>query len=211
VEFCYDLRGAKHTVQLEPQPDGTYIAQIAGRVYRVQLQSAHAGRLDFTVDGRRYEAFTGRQQGSNLELNRRYVALTGSATSGEPRETRHYIFESVQCRPAGGAKTESEFTPVVTTSMRHDVEADRPHRRGAAIHRGSLEAHMPGQVVQLMVAEGDWVTTGQPLLVLEAMKMATRVVAPVNGRVSRLLVQEGDTVERGQHLVEVEPAAEPRP
>jgi biotin carboxyl carrier protein len=191
VEFCYLIRGIEHSVHLEPLPDGTYIARIADRVYRVQLQSAQAGRLDFRIDGRRYEAFSGCQQLADLGLNRRYVALIGSATSGEPRETRHY-----------------ELTPVVPLDAHHDGKVDLSHRRGGAIHQGSLEAHMPGQVSQVMVSAGDRVASGQPLLVLEAMKMSTRVVAPMKGRISRLLVREGDTVERGQRLVEVEPTAE---
>ena len=66
-----------------------------------------------------------------------------------------------------------------------------------------LTAPMPGQVRAVNVAEGESVTKGQTLLVLEAMKMEIRVAAPRDGVVGKLLVQQGQTVEREQVLVEI--------
>jgi biotin carboxyl carrier protein len=63
---------------------------------------------------------------------------------------------------------------------------------------------MPGQVVNVLVSEGDSVERGQTLLVLEAMKMEIRVAAPAAGRVKRLLTEKGQIVERGQRLAEIE-------
>ena len=78
--------------------------------------------------------------------------------------------------------------------------------RGAAGRAGggALTAQMPGQVMEVFVSEGERVAEGQPLLLLEAMKMEMRVVAPAAGTVTRLLVQAGQAVERGQQLAEVE-------
>ena len=53
---------------------------------------------------------------------------------------------------------------------------------------------MPGKVLELYVHEGDRVSRGQPLLVLEAMKMRNEIVSPSAGRVSRLRVKPGDFV-----------------
>ena len=66
-----------------------------------------------------------------------------------------------------------------------------------------LEAAMPGQVIAVEVKDGDMVTKGQTLVILEAMKMELRVQAPTAGRVQRVLVKTGQVVERGQRLVEV--------
>lgn len=82
------------------------------------------------------------------------------------------------------------------------VRESGPRRAGGSAG-GSLEAQMPGQVRQVLVAEGDAVEAGQPLLILEAMKMEIRVASPQAGIVTRLLVREGETVERGQQLAEV--------
>jgi biotin carboxyl carrier protein len=76
------------------------------------------------------------------------------------------------------------------------------HDNGAA--GGSLEAAMPGQVVAVAVREGDEVTRGQTLVVLEAMKMELRITAPRAGTVRRIHVHPGQVVERGQILAELQ-------
>jgi len=68
---------------------------------------------------------------------------------------------------------------------------------------GSLLAPMPGAVTAVHVAEGDVVQAGQPLLVLEAMKMQHAIAAPDGGVVRSLRVKPGDQVERGAVLVVV--------
>lgn len=69
---------------------------------------------------------------------------------------------------------------------------------------GKLTAPMPGQVRAVSVDEGDRVTKGQTLMVLEAMKMEIRVHAPQDGVVKKLFVKQGQTVEREQTLIEIE-------
>lgn len=70
-------------------------------------------------------------------------------------------------------------------------------------HSGELTAPMPGQVRAVNVSEGDAVTKGQTLMVLEAMKMEIRIQSPSDGMVSKLFVKQGQTVEREQILVEI--------
>ena len=78
-------------------------------------------------------------------------------------------------------------------------------RSGHAHHAaGELTAPMPGQVRAVNVSEGDAVTKGQTLLVLEAMKMEIRVQAPFDGVVQSLTVKVGQTVEREQILVKMD-------
>ena len=68
---------------------------------------------------------------------------------------------------------------------------------------GELTAPMPGQVRAVNVSEGDVVTKGQTLIVLEAMKMEMKIQASSDGTVSKLFVKQGETVEREQMLIEV--------
>jgi biotin carboxyl carrier protein len=77
--------------------------------------------------------------------------------------------------------------------------------RGHAGHHaaGELTAPMPGQVRAVNVSEGDAVTKGQTLLVLEAMKMEIRIHAPQDGVVKKLFVKQDQTVDREQMLIEV--------
>ena len=77
--------------------------------------------------------------------------------------------------------------------------------RGTHPHTaGELTAPMPGQVRAVNVSEGDNVTKGQTLLLLEAMKMEIRVQAPRDSVVKKLFVEQGQTVERDQVLIEVD-------
>jgi len=70
-------------------------------------------------------------------------------------------------------------------------------------HSGELTAPMPGQVRAVNVSEGDTVTKGQTLMVLEAMKMEMKIQAPMDGTIGKLFVKQGETVEREQMLIEV--------
>jgi acetyl/propionyl-CoA carboxylase alpha subunit len=71
-------------------------------------------------------------------------------------------------------------------------------------HASELAAPMPGLVRAVNVTEGDMVTKGQTLLLLEAMKMEIRIQAPRDAIVRKLFVKQGQTVEREQVLIEVE-------
>jgi pyruvate carboxylase subunit B len=65
---------------------------------------------------------------------------------------------------------------------------------------------MPGIVVQLLVQPGDAVEKGQPLLVLEAMKMQNEIAAPSDGSVKAVHVAEKQAVGSGEKLVTLEGA-----
>jgi biotin carboxyl carrier protein len=80
----------------------------------------------------------------------------------------------------------------------------RQGRHGDHHAAGELTAPMPGQVRAVNVSEGDTVTKGQTLLVLEAMKMEIRIHAPQDGTVKKLSVKQGQTVEREQILIDIE-------
>ncbi len=84
------------------------------------------------------------------------------------------------------------------------VNADSAH--SVAHHPvGSLAATLPGVVVAVHVAEGEHVSAGQSLLVVEAMKMEHSICAPRSGAVAAVHVQVGDRVREGDTLVTLEP------
>ncbi|SJM37213.1 Acetyl-/propionyl-coenzyme A carboxylase alpha chain [Psychrobacter pasteurii] len=82
------------------------------------------------------------------------------------------------------------------------------HVEGDSQAAGSLKSPMPGQVVAFKVAAGDEVKRGQPLAVIEAMKIEHTINAPADGVVAEFLFAPGDLVADGDELLrlETEPA-----
>lgn len=85
-----------------------------------------------------------------------------------------------------------------------DVAAPAPGARGGD---GRLRAPIPGTVLRLLAAPGESVAAGQPLVILEAMKMQNELRAPRAGLLSRLHVQVGQSVGLNELIAEIgEPA-----
>jgi len=71
-------------------------------------------------------------------------------------------------------------------------------RQGAG---GDVKSVMPGVVVKLLVSAGESIAKGEPLLILEAMKMQNEIQAPIDGTVTAVHVTEGTAVASGAKLV----------
>ncbi len=92
-----------------------------------------------------------------------------------------------------------------------DTTISFARERGTGHHSaadGAILAPMPGKVIALDVAEGDSVTTGQRLMVLEAMKMEHALTAPFDGTVCDLAASVGGQVEVEAMLARIEAAEE---
>jgi biotin carboxyl carrier protein len=66
----------------------------------------------------------------------------------------------------------------------------------------NIKAPMPGLIIDLKIKPGDAVKAGDPLLILEAMKMENILKAPGDGTVKNVKVKKGDSVEKGQVMIE---------
>jgi pyruvate carboxylase subunit B len=76
-------------------------------------------------------------------------------------------------------------------------------KRKSASAPGDVSTTMPGNIVDVLVKEGDTVKAGQAVLITEAMKMETEVQAPIAGTVKAIHVVKGDRVNPGEVLVEI--------
>ncbi len=74
----------------------------------------------------------------------------------------------------------------------------------AATKINDIKAPMPGLVLKINVTEGQQITKGEPVLVLEAMKMENVLKAPADAVVKAIKVQIGNAVEKGQVMVVLE-------
>ncbi|MBI1799974.1 MAG: biotin/lipoyl-binding protein [Candidatus Eisenbacteria bacterium] len=113
--------------------------------------------------------------------------------------TGHFVAE---VSPAGTRR----FVRLDALEFVLDLESGG-RRRGPRSSSGGLEAPMPGVVTRVMVAGGDEVSAGQPLLALEAMKMEHVIRSPRAGTVKSVLARVGEMVAGGRGLVELEPDA----
>jgi 3-methylcrotonyl-CoA carboxylase alpha subunit len=80
------------------------------------------------------------------------------------------------------------------------------HSADGAKEAGGLAAPMPGKVIAFLAKAGDRVTEGQPLAVMEAMKMEHTIAAPRDGTIAELLYAVGDQVSEGGELLRMAPA-----
>ena len=98
----------------------------------------------------------------------------------------------------------------VTQGGRTDVLTPVQAGGGAEVQElgGSVEAPMPGRVIEVCVSAGDAVTAGQKVMVVEAMKMEHALKAPRDGVVASVAVAEGEMVNPGTALVVLEEVGE---
>jgi len=82
--------------------------------------------------------------------------------------------------------------------------ASRGSKRPKASREGHVTSSMPGTIVDILVKAGAKVKAGDPVLVIEAMKMENEVPAPVAGTVKAVNVAKGDSVNPDEALVEIE-------
>ncbi len=79
-----------------------------------------------------------------------------------------------------------------------------PAAPAAAVGAGEkVTAPMPGTILDVKVSNGDSVSKGQVIMILEAMKMENDIVAPCDGSVTSLLAKKGDTVNSGDTLATI--------
>jgi pyruvate carboxylase subunit B len=77
-------------------------------------------------------------------------------------------------------------------------------KRKQASAPGDVSTSMPGNIVEVLVKEGDTVKAGQAVLISEAMKMETEIQSPIAGTVKTVHVAKGDRVNPGEVLIEIE-------
>lgn len=106
-------------------------------------------------------------------------------------------------RDAYWVSTPSAAGPVsVTDPLTHLAAQTRGGKGGR--RSAKVTAYMPGRVVAILAQEGEAVTAGQGIVVLEAMKMQNEIRAEQDGTLARVHVQPGQAVEGGDPLFELE-------
>jgi biotin carboxyl carrier protein len=154
---------------------------INGKEVKVHDYSLKDGNLTFTLEGNQYSYRLVSRSGPELILDdgQRFTAAVGTSNrDGESMviSRGHEAIVSV-----GGKKM----------------------KKGGG-HSGGLTSPMPGKIFKVVKREGEIVTKGETILILEAMKMEHSIRADKDGKVRKILYQESALVQGGVVLVELE-------
>ena len=138
-----------------------------------------------TINGKKYEV--------EVEKLEAYKSLDRNGVAA-PKAPVLPASAPVQ-RPAAPAPAPKAAAPAPAPAAAPAPKAAAP--AGAT----TVEAPMPGKILNIKVSEGQAVKFGETVIVMEAMKMETEIVAPADGTVSKILVKAGDSVDTGAALV----------
>lgn len=165
--------GGEHEVEVKRSGSGALTVAVAGRTYHADVLSRGASNAERLPNG----AF-------NVLLDERVVDLWLEGTAPE--------------------------LGVVTQDQRFYAHAESERMRALGTHDGDggggaglVKSPMPGRVVRVLVAEGDEVVRGAPVVVVEAMKMENELCAERDGKVVKVHVESGTAVDGGAKLVEL--------
>jgi len=152
-----------------------------GRHTKAELRYLRDGRLVLAVNGSPEMPLAFRGAGDTIELQHGEQRI---------RATVYTLGETDHVFTLAGAAA------IVSVDM-------LAHAGDQAGEGGRLTAPMPGKVVSFSVQAGDKVSKGQPLAVMEAMKMEHTIAAPADGTVAELLYAPGDQVGEGAELLKL--------
>jgi 3-methylcrotonyl-CoA carboxylase alpha subunit len=156
--------------------------EAGGTHHEVLLSRHHRGGMTLTVEG---EATEFAVQSSDAETHELFLGTERLRVKTYAQGERVAVFA-----PQGSA---------VLTEV--DLIA---HAGDGPAEGGRLTAPMPGKLVAFLAKAGDSVAKGQPLAVMEAMKMEHTISAPRDGTVAELLFAVGDQVSDGAELLKLE-------
>jgi 3-methylcrotonyl-CoA carboxylase alpha subunit len=111
---------------------------------------------------------------------------------------------TVARRPTADGVDYAVFADGASRTLRLVDPLDVTQYEAVASGEGAVRAPLPGKIIDLRVKAGDKVSKGQPLLVLEAMKMEHTLAAPADGTVKTVRYAVGEQVVEGAELVEFE-------
>jgi biotin carboxyl carrier protein len=177
--------------------DRRFSVKIGAREYVVELGTDDDGRPRVVVDGKARDVELTRVE-DGAWLLRHGLAQTFARVDGDGAKTT----VSLKRGAADVVVVAAEVAEARSASVAALVKSARA---AAASGPLTVKSPMPGRLVKVLVKAGQRVTAGQPVVVVEAMKMENELRAPRAGLVKDVRAAEGAAVESGQDLVTLEP------
>lgn len=128
--------------------------------------------------------FEGKEYGINLESGRdgKYILNYSGANYGVVSNGRSFVMDG------------------------HEIEVALPNRKrnkNQNDHHGAMISPMPGKILKILKSEGETVSKGDAILVMEAMKMEHTIKASADGKIEKIFFKEGDQVQAKVELVKL--------
>ena len=150
------------------------------------VAKANGNTLDSQIEDRCYQVFESMTPGEDL-----FIVLDGQMLRGTAFMSGHNLLVGVN----------GLFFTVTDSQSAQSSQIDQ--------NSGTVQATMTGRVIQILAKPGDQVVKGDPIVVLEAMKMEHSLTAPVTGHVRTLDTNLDQLVEQGLIVATIDP--EPTP
>ena len=159
-----------------------YTLEVGGKPYVIDVQEVTADRYRVEVEGQEYE-----------------VRLSGDEDLTEARISPEIVLarEAAQHLP----QTAPAARPAAPFPAASPPPGPRPSTDGHIV--GALTAPMPGKILSVEVKQGDRVSRGQTVVILEAMKMKNAIKSPYDGVVLEIMVRAEQTVAYGDPLAQL--------
>lgn len=132
-----------------------------------------------------------------------HIKLTGSGHAGEEQRPFYVSVDGIAEEVIVETLSEIEVSGGKSGGKRKSEKSVGTSSRPRPTHEGCVTTAMPGTIVDVKVKAGDKVTAGDPVLVIEAMKMENEIQAPISGVVIAVHIQKGDTVTPDESLLEI--------
>jgi pyruvate carboxylase subunit B len=125
---------------------------------------------------------------NDLQGERYRIKITGGEIQGDARR----ISLEVDGEAEEVLVSDGQSAPVSTTGGRPAPQSS-----------GDITTTMPGLIVEVLVEEGNTIEKGNPLFVIEAMKMQNEIASPVAGTIEKIYISKDDHVEPGETLIAI--------
>jgi len=178
-----------------------YNISLGGRTYRLEITKSSDVPIDLgsAPSHKVKDRWVCRLEGREIAVDAVQISpdVLSLVVDGESFAVRNETAGEGQRLLVGGSRYEVSV---------QDPRSLRSRRRAGLADAGPqrLTASMPGTVVRVLAREGDKISAGQGIIVVEAMKMQNEIRSPKEGVLKRMLAHDGETVNAGHVLAIVE-------
>lgn len=118
-------------------------------------------------------------------------------------DNQSIIIEAIQTEKAIRVSLNQHEYDLTVLNARQKIEAEISGGSDRLATAGEVRAPMPGLILKIEIEKGKLVQTGQPLMIMEAMKMENEIRSQVDGEVAEVLVKENQKVEKNDLLIRI--------